>query len=203
VHYLFLGDAGAAGVWPTLHGSIGAIITTFIVIPLISMMTKRFGKKDTFLISQGISIIGYILFWFLFIPGKPYMFLFALPFFSFGIGGLFTLMMSMTADVCDYEELRNGLPRKEGTFGAFYWWMVKLGVALAGLLSGVIMWKVGFSADALSQPEGALTGLRLAYSGIPIFGTLLAMFVMRDYDLNEEKANQIQLELKIRKNEEI
>ena len=61
-------------------------------------------------------------FWFLFIPGKPYMFLFALPFFSFGIGGLFTLMMSMTADACDYEELRKGLPRKEGSFGAIYWW---------------------------------------------------------------------------------
>ena len=60
------------------------------------------------------------------------MFLFALPFFSFGIGGLFTLMMSMTADTCDYEELENGLPRKEGSFGAIYWWMVKLGTALAG-----------------------------------------------------------------------
>lgn len=31
---------------------------------------------------------------------------------SFGIGGLFTLMMSMTADVCDYDELKNGMPRK-------------------------------------------------------------------------------------------
>ena len=202
VHYLFMGDAGAAGIWPTLHGSIGATITTFLVIPIISLMTKKFGKRDTFLISQGISIIGYILFWFLFIPGKPYMFLVALPFFSFGIGGLFTLMMSMTADVCDYEELRNGLPRKEGTFGAFYWWMVKLGVALAGLFSGLIMYYVGFSADALSQPEGALTGLRLAYSGIPIIGTLTAMYVMRDYDLNENKAYEIKKQLETRRQEE-
>ena len=49
----------------------------------------------------------------------------------FGIGGLFTLMMSMTADVCDLDELNNGMPRKEGTFGAIYWWMVKLGQGLA------------------------------------------------------------------------
>ena len=48
-------------------------------------MSKSLGKKKTFLISQAISIIGYILFWFLFIPGKPYLFLIALPFFSFGI----------------------------------------------------------------------------------------------------------------------
>ena len=53
---------------------------------------------------------------------------------SFGIGGLFTIMMSMTADVCDLDELNNGMPRKEGTF-AIYWWMVKLvgiGVGFGG-----------------------------------------------------------------------
>ena len=81
VHYLFAGDAGAAGVWPTLHGSVGALITTFIVIPTITRMSEHFGKKKTFLISQAISIFGYILFWFLFVPGKPYLFLYELPFF--------------------------------------------------------------------------------------------------------------------------
>ena len=75
VYYLFNGDAGAAGVWPTLHGSVGAICTSFLVIPILSKMAQSIGKKNTFLISQGISVIGYILFWFLFIPGKPHMFL--------------------------------------------------------------------------------------------------------------------------------
>ncbi|MEM7227016.1 MAG: hypothetical protein AAF495_28875, partial [Pseudomonadota bacterium] len=36
-----------------------------------------------------------------------------------------------SADVCDLDELENGMPRKEGTFGAIYWWMVKLGQAIA------------------------------------------------------------------------
>ena len=130
VYYMFGGDAGAAGVWPTLHGSLGAIATTFIVIPIVTYISKFLGKKKTFLLSQAISIIGYLMFWFLFIPGKPYMFLIALPFFSFGIGGLFTLMMSMTADVCDLDELNTG-KRREGIFGAIYWWMVKFGFAIA------------------------------------------------------------------------
>ena len=195
VHYLFAGDAGEAGVWPTLHGSVGALITTFIVIPTITKMSEHFGKKKTFLISQAISIFGYILFWFLFVPGKPYLFLYALPFFSFGIGGLFTLMMSMTADVCDYEEYRNGLPRKEGIFGAVYWWMVKFGTAIAGLFTGFIMSYVGFNPDAATQTDEALTGLRLAYTLIPIIGTLLAIYVMRNYEIDEEEANRIRLEI--------
>jgi len=195
VYYLFNGDAGAAGVWPTLHGSVGAICTSFLVIPILSKMAQSIGKKNTFLISQGISVIGYILFWFLFIPGKPYMFLFALPFFSFGIGGLFTLMMSMTADVCDLEELENGLPRKEASFGAIYWWMVKLGTAIAGLFSGIILYYVGFIAGAETQTDGAMDGLRFFYSAIPILGTLGAIYVMKDYDIDEQRAEEIKAEL--------
>ncbi len=198
VHYMFSGDAGAAGIWPTLHGCLGALATTFIVIPIVTKLSKILGKKKTFLISQGISIIGYAMFWFLFIPGKPYMFIFALPFFAFGIGGLFTLMMSMTADVCDLDELNTG-KRREGIFGAIYWWMVKFGLAVAGLLSGLIMSLVGFSPDLAVQPDGAITGLRIFYSGFPVVGTLIAMWVMRNYNLNEERANEIRQALEKKK----
>ena len=191
VYYLFAGDAAAANPWPALHGSIGALITAFLVIPIITFMSKRIGKKNTFMVSQGISLIGYILFWFLFVPGKPYLFLYALPFHSFGIGGLFTLMMSMTADACDYEEYRNGLPRKEGIFGAIYWWMVKVGNSIAILLGGLIMTYVGFYPEIGATSEESITGLRIAYTLIPISCTLLAMYVMHDYEINEKRAKEI------------
>lgn len=197
VYYLFAGDAGAAGIWPTLLGSIGALVTTFLVIPIVAKMSKVMGKKKAFLVSQGISVVGYIMLWFLFIPGKPYMFLFALPFFSFGIGSLFTLMMSMTSDVIDIDELNTG-KRREGVFGAIYWWMVKFGFAIAGLLTGAIMTLVGFVPDAVNS-EASITGIRLFYSGLPIVGTLAAMWIMRNYDLTEDKALEISAELKKRK----
>jgi glycoside/pentoside/hexuronide:cation symporter, GPH family len=196
VYYLFNGVSADAGIWPTLFGCLGALSTTFIVIPIVSWMSKKIEKKKTFLICQGISIFGYILLWFLFIPGKPYMFLFALPFFAFGIGSLFTLMMSMTADVCDMDELTSG-KRREGIFGAIYWWMVKFGFAIAGLLTGVIMSCVDFHPGAATQVEGAVSGLRLFFSGIPILGTLIGMWVMRDYDLTADKANEIKEQLVI------
>lgn len=125
------------------------------------------------------------------------MFIFALPFFSFGIGSLFTLMMSMTSDVMDLDELNSG-KRREGVFGAIYWWMVKFGFAIAGLLSGVIMTVVGFDASAATQSESAITGLRIFYSGLPIMGTLAAILLMRNYDLTEERANENRAELEKR-----
>ncbi|MEM9680216.1 MAG: MFS transporter [Bacteroidota bacterium] len=195
VYHLFNGDAGAAGIWPTLFGSVGALITTFAVIPIVTWMSKKMEKKRAFLISQGISIIGYVLLWFLFVPGKPYMFMFALPFFSFGIGSLFTLMMSMTADVIDLDELNTG-KRREGIFGAIYWWMVKFGFAIAGGLSGLILTYVGFdSTPGAIQTEASITGLRLFFSGVPIFGTLVAIAVMWNYSVSEQRANEIKEEL--------
>lgn len=198
VYYLFNGDADAAGVWPTLFGSLGALATTFLVIPIVTRMSRIMGKKNAFMLSQTISIVGYIMFWFLFVPGKPYMFIFGLPFFAFGIGSLFTLMMSMTSDVIDLDELNSG-QRREGIFGAIYWWMVKFGFAIAGLLSGAILSIIGFDADLPTQTEGAITGLRLFFSGLPILGTLIAILVMRNYDLTEEVAGEIRAELDKRK----
>ena len=198
VYHLFSGDTAAAGIWPTLFGSMGALVTTFLVIPIVARMSKIMGKKKAFIVSQSISIIGYVMFWFLFVPGKPYMFLFALPFFSFGIGGLFTLMMSMTADVIDIDELNTG-QRREGIFGAIYWWMVKFGFAIAGGLTGTILSLVGFTSGAADQPEEAIIGLRLFFSGLPIAGTLIAIWIMWDYDVSEERANETRAKLEARK----
>lgn len=197
VYYLFNGDAGAAGLWPTLLGSIGALSTTFLVIPIVAKLSRTVGKKKAFMISQGISVLGYVMLWFLFVPGKPYLFLFALPFFSFGIGSLFTLMMSMTSDVIDIDELNTG-KRREGVFGAIYWWMVKFGFAIAGLLTGAIMTLVGFVPDTVNS-EASITGIRLFYSGLPILGTLGAMWIMRGYNLTEERSLEISAELSKRK----
>jgi len=196
VHYLFEGQPASAGNWPALHGSVGALVTSFLVIPVVTFMSKKLGKKKAFIISQCISVIGYILFWFLFVPGKPYLFLFALPFHSFGIGGLFTIMMSMTADVCDLDELKTG-QRREGVLGAVYWWMVKLGFGVAALAGGLILTGVGFDAENVTATS--IQGMRLFYTFLPIAGVIGAILIMKNYDITEEKAKEIKSELSKKK----
>jgi glycoside/pentoside/hexuronide:cation symporter, GPH family len=197
-YYLFKGNEDGFGLWPTLFGSVGAIITTIAVIPVVARMSKVMGKKKAFLVSQGISIVGYILLFLLFVPGKPYLFLFALPFFSFGIGSLFTLMMSMTSDVIDIDELNTG-KRREGSLGAIYWWMVKFGTAVAGLLSGLILSLVAFKSNAATQTDETMFWLRIFFVGIPILGTLTAIWAMKDYDVDEAKALEVRDLLQKRK----
>ena len=78
------------------------------------------------MVTQSVSILGYLLWWSFNPSNVPHVF--ANTDFAFGIGGLFTIMMSMTADICDLDELQTG-ERREGLFGAIYWWMVKFGLA--------------------------------------------------------------------------
>ena len=109
-------------------------------------------------------------------------------------------MMSMTSDIIDIDELNTG-KRREGVFGAIYWWMVKFGFAIAGLLTGAIMSLVGFVPDTINS-EASITGIRLFYSGLPILGTLGAIWIMRNYDHTEEKARAVSRQLVARAAEE-
>ncbi len=202
VYYLFNGDQGAAGTWPAWFGTTAALSTLFIVIPIVTYVSQKIGKKNTFIIATIISIIGYVLKWWGFNPENPYLMLLPLPLISFGIGGLFTLMMSMTADVCDLDELKNN-ERREGMFGAVYWWMVKLGTALALLVSGAVLKWVGFDESLGAQSVETITQLRIADIVIPALTALIAIFIMIKYNLSENEANRIRRQLEERRSKVI
>ncbi len=201
VFYMFKGDYGLAGNWPAWFSTVSAIVTAFLVIPVISAIASKVGKRNAFIISTIISIFGYILKWWGFNPEIPWLLFMPLPLMAFGIGGLFTLMMSMTADVCDLDELNNGMPRKEGTFGAIYWWMVKLGQALALVLGGLVLKLVGFDQNATIQAAETIIKLRIADIAIPAITAFLAIIVMWKYDLTETKAREIKMQLIERRGE--
>ena len=201
VFYLFNGSYGAAGTWPAWFSTVTAVLTAFVVIPIISWIANQLGKRSAFIISTTISIIGYILKWWSFNPENPWLMFLPIPLIAFGLGGLFTLMMSMTADVCDLDELNNGMPRKEGTFGAIYWWMVKLGQALALVLGGLVLKLVGFDQNSVTQTMDTMTNLRIADIAIPSATAALAILVMWKYDLSEDRAREIKTELENRRGE--
>ncbi|WP_026377350.1 MFS transporter [Aestuariibacter salexigens] len=201
VFHMFNGDYGATGSWPAWFSTISAMVTAFMVIPIVSWMANKWGKRNAFIIATLISVVGYTLKWWGFNPDNPWLIFMPIPLMSFGIGGLFTLMMSMTADVCDLDELKNGMPRKEGTFGAIYWLMVKLGQALALVLGGLVLKLVGFDEGAATQTVETMTRLRLADILIPAGTALAAIGVMWSYDISEDRAHEIKEALIARRGE--
>lgn len=150
-------------------------------------------------ISPALSSIGMSWFTIDTTLGVPWLMFIPVPFLAFGLGSLFTLMMSMTADVCDLDELNNGMPRKEGTFGAIYWWMVKLGQGLALVIGGFVLKMIGFDGGLAVQTSETLYKLRLMDIIIPSVTAGLAAWVMWGYNLNEKRAKEIKEELERRR----
>lgn len=201
VFHMFGGSYELTGSWPAWFSTMSAVASAFLVIPIISWMANKTGKRNAFIISTMLSIVGYILKWWGFSDTNPWLVFMPIPLMSFGIGGLFTLMMSMTADVCDLDELKNGQPRKEGTFGAIYWLMVKIGQAIALIVGGAVLKLVGFESGAATQTVEAMTNLRIADIIIPSVTALLAIVIMWGYDLSEDRVSEIKEKLIKRRGE--
>ena len=197
IYYLFGGDNSQAGELLGWFGTLTAA-ATLVVIPVTGWLATRIGKRRTFLITVSISLVGYALKWFGYNPDHPYWLLYAAPFVAFGVGSLFTLMGSMIADVCDYDELTTH-KRREGVFGAIYWWMVKIGMALAGLLTGIMLNASGFAVELAAQPETTLFLLRVFDVGVPLITSALAIFIMFTYQISERRAYEIRAELERRR----
>lgn len=199
VFYVFRGDNQAAGTLQGWFGTVTTLGTMILVIPLLTWVSTKLGKKKTLVITISISILGYVLKWFGYNPDYPYLLLISCPFIAFGIGSLFTLMGSMVADICDYDELKTN-QRREGVFGAIYWWMVKIGMSIAALLTGIMLNASGFDeALGSGQSENTLFLLRVFDVGVPIVTSAIALLIIATFKITEEKANQIRAELEKRR----
>ena len=182
------------------YGTFSAICTMGVIY-LTTWLSTKIGKRNTFFITIPLSIIGYALKWIGYNPDHPYLLLIAAPFIAFGLGSLFTLMGSMVADVCDLDELKTET-RREGMFGAVYWWMVKLGLALASVISGFLINFTGFHQElGLAQAPGTLLWMRIFDIGIPIITSIAAIFVIKTFEISEDNAYEIRGQVEKRREE--
>ena len=187
IFYVFGGDQDAAAWWVGTTGTVSAC-ATFAVIALTTILGTRIGKRHTFFVCIGISTVGYGLKWFCYDPANPWLLLLPAPLMAFGLGSLFTLMGSMIADVCDQDELRTG-ERREGMYGAIFWWVVKLGMAAAIAASGYLLNDTGFDVDlGGGQSEHTLFLMRLYDVTVPLFSSIIAMLLIASYGITETKA---------------
>ena len=186
--------AGLAG----LVGTLG-IFVTLLVIVIVTWLGTKIGKKNAFFVATGISMFGYALKWVCYTPEYPMLALLPAPFLAFGLGGLFTLMGSMIADVVDLDELSTG-ERREGMFGSIFWWVVKVGQSGAILAGGFLLYSTGLDpALGANQPEGTIFWLRFYDAFVPLVASAVAIFAIWLYPITEQRARDVRAELERRR----
>ena len=118
---------------------------------------------------------------------------------AFGLGGLFTLMPSMMADVVDLDELKTH-ERREGMFGSIFWWVVKLGMSAALAGGGYLLNATGFAVElGGNQTSDAITSMRVCDAFIPVVASAIAIWTVYKFPITEEKAREIRMTLEARR----
>ena len=200
VYYVYGGDWGKGG---TLLGWFGTAssVCTLLAISITTWISTKIGKRKAFLFATGIAIVGYALKWIGYNPNHPYLLMIAVPFLAFHLGGLFTMVPSMVADVCDLDELHCGT-RREGMYSGIYWWIQKLGQAGASVLAGILLNVTGFNvALGANQTVHTLLYMRLCDIGIPIVTSVAAIFIIATFDISEARAYDIRSQVERRREE--
>jgi len=198
IYYVTGGDQTAGAKYAGWAGTVGAVCT-FAVVVFVTWLATRIGKRHAFFVSIGVSIVGYGLKWVCYNPDIPFLVILPAPLMAFGLGGLFTLVPSMIADVVDTDELKTH-ERREGMFGSIFWWMVKLGMAAALAGGGYLLNATGFNVDLEgNQAPRTIFLLRLFDAGIPMLTSAIAIWAVATFPITEEKAREVREELELRR----
>ena len=198
IYYVAGGDQNLGAEYAGYAGTAGAI-STFVVIAIVTWMGTRIGKRRTFFVATGISMLGYALKWVCYSPETPWLVVLPAPLIAFGLGGLFTLMPSMVADVVDVDELHTH-ERREGMFGSIFWWVVKLGMAAALAGGGYLLEATGFDVElAGAQTASAIMLMRICDAFIPVVTSAIAIWAVAMYPITEEKAHEVRTTLEQRR----
>lgn len=194
IFYVCGGDMDLGARYIGLFGTINTA-STLGAIAAVSWLSSKIGKRRTFMLATSVTLIGSLLKWFCYDPLLPWKVLIPAPLMAVGMGGLFTLMGSMIADVCDLDELETG-ERREGMFGAIYWWMVKLGMALAFGLSGYLLNYTGFDVEmGGAQSSKTFLMMRTFDVLIPAVAAGISILSVAFFKITEEKSYEIRKEL--------
>ena len=192
-YYVFEGDKEGVA---RLTAYIGAVyqIAGFALVPLITFIATRFGKKATLIGGLLLVVVAYGTSWWCYTPKNPWLQMVSLALAAPGLACMWTIGASMLADICDLDELKTGR-RREGMFAASYSWACKAGISLCMILSGYMLSWSGFDAELEVQSEAAITNMRLLYMLVPMGFVGLAAFLLTFYPLTEKRVLEIQKQL--------
>jgi len=187
----YVGDEGLFSMFAVL-GTIGLIIG----IPLSKPLTKKFGKRNTYIASNVLSGLAVLA---LFFPSPDQYYI------AYGLSALVgflngpgvPILWAMYADTADYAEWKfgrraTGIVFSAATFGQKFGW------GIGGAITGWLLALFNYVPNAVQSPE-AIWGIKMMLSVIPGVLMILSAGVLFFYNLTEPFMEKVQAELSDRR----
>ena len=215
VIYFFKYDFGGEG-WQgsfTLFNTFGGGIQILAMMIMYPVLRKFCSNIKVFYICLTSAIIGYgVLFGLTFLDMSNVMVLFVPAFFIFSANGVLNVLTTVfLANTVDYGDMKN-YRRDESVIFSMQTFVVKLGSGVSALIASISLSINHLKADSSDASQAfdfskavsdsSKLGLRMTMTIIPIIGLIIAVIVFKKkFILTEKKMDEINLELRNRKNE--
>ncbi|MDR0962383.1 MAG: MFS transporter [Mediterranea sp.] len=179
-------------------GEVCNMIGVALTVPL----SRRLGKKSTYISTMGMLVVLSILFFYVPYSGTGFLLMLLLQVvISIGTGIVSPLLWSMYADVSDYAELKDGTASTGLIFSSSSM-AQKFGGAFGGAMVMWILSMFGYNtSEGVVQTPDALNGINLLMSWIPAAVALLAVVVVYFYPLTKSKMEDIDRRLQTMRSE--
>lgn len=173
-------------------------IPAFVFLPLVPAIKKKTGKRGLFRLSLGLAIAGMLLMYlFVSVPALKACFpLLCLAQLVKSSGVLIATgyMWALVPEVVTFGEYTTGR-RVAGIVNAIICIFMKAGIALGGVIPGLVLSWVGFDAARQVQAPLAGQGILWLVTVIPALLFVLAIFIIGKYELSDKRMDEINREI--------
>lgn len=195
--YFMTYNIGATPFMTTAFMWLGTL-PVFIFLPLVPAVKRKIGKNGMFRLFLGIAIIGMVLMYLcVTVPALKSCFplLCVVQFVkSTGILVATGYMWALVPEVVTFGEFTTGR-RVAGIVNALICIFMKAGMALGGVIPGLVLAWVGFNGASQAQTPLAEQGILWLVTLIPALLLFLAVFVIGKYELTDKRMDEINAEI--------
>ena len=176
-------------------------VPAFIFMPLVPAIKRAVGKRGMFNIFLSIAIFGMIILYVVsMVPAlKSQLWIVYVAQFikSTGVIVATGYMWALVPEVISYGEYTSGR-RISGIVNALTGIFFKAGMALGGVVPGLVLAFVDFDPKATTQTLFAEQGILWLVAVIPALLLVLAMFIISKYELEDDVIDKINEEIENR-----
>ncbi|WP_395322348.1 glycoside-pentoside-hexuronide (GPH):cation symporter [Levilactobacillus parabrevis] len=183
--------------WYSLAGTLPALA----FIPAIPWLANHMTKFQLIIVSVAADIIGMVGLFFARPEWIVWIFI-SRGIASVGNGMISAYMWALIPETVEYGEYKTN-KRMGGVIYAIIGFVFKCGNALGGMIPGLVLSATGYVATTQHQTAGALHGIVIATTIVPIIIYFIAIFSMKFYNLDKETYKRISAELKERNAKEL
>ena len=164
------------------------LVPCILSVPVWISLSKRIGKKKTWLISMVLTSFGFGGMFFLSAGADTLILLLAFV-CGIGAGSGAAMAPSIQSDVIDYDEYLTG-KRKEGTYFASWNLVFKTATGITFMITGFVLGASGFVPNQ-DQTESAKFAILSLYALFPFCCYLIGGLILTRFSFNESAHQKI------------